>query len=187
VSTPSDQRLSPLAPRAAELRRAFDSSFAEPPPGETAPHEDLLAIRLTGDRYLVRLTEISGVFMDPVVTPVPSPLSELRGFMGLRGAIVPVYALGMLLGYPASDRQRGLLVPVGPAPIGLAIDGFDGHRRLPRDSLVADPTAAGGRSVHLWGAAPLEGSLRPIINLPSVLTAVSERARAAIRKRSDER
>ena len=51
---------------ADELRRAFDRSFAEAPGGapEADALESLLAIRVGGDPYALRLSEIAGLFAD---------------------------------------------------------------------------------------------------------------------------
>jgi len=44
------------------------------------------------------MAEVSGLFADKKVTRLPSPVSELSGIAGLRGAVLPVYDLAMLLG-----------------------------------------------------------------------------------------
>src|SRR5215218_10100104 len=86
--------------RAAELREAFDRSFAQLATSEADVVESLLGIRIGTDPYGLRLGELSGLFADKKITRLPSPVSELLGIAGFRGAVLPVYDLGMLLGCP---------------------------------------------------------------------------------------
>ena len=86
------------ADRVTELRDAFDRSFAQAPSTEAAAVENLLAIRVGAHPYALRMAEVSGLFADKKVTRLPSPVSELSGIAGLRGAVLPVYDLAMLLG-----------------------------------------------------------------------------------------
>ena len=57
--------------RIAELRDAFDSAFARTPLLAADDHEDLLAIRVGGNSYAVRLSEVSGLYADKLVTALP--------------------------------------------------------------------------------------------------------------------
>ena len=162
--------------RAAELRRAFDRSFALAPPteSETAVVENLLTVRVGPHAYVLRLAEVSGLFADKQVTWLPSAVAELLGIAGLRGAVFPVYDLGMLLGCARADRPRWLLVTAA-APVGLAFDGFDGYLTLPSDAIIPDIRAE-ARQRHVREVVRTVDLTRPLISLASVLESIKNRA-----------
>src|SRR5690606_4254187 len=55
----------------AELRRAFDASFAAPPRDADTSGELVLAIRAAGQSYVIRLRDIDGVHECRKVVPLP--------------------------------------------------------------------------------------------------------------------
>jgi purine-binding chemotaxis protein CheW len=157
----------------AELRRTFDQTFAEAPQTDAALHDDLLAIRIGNDPYAVPLREIAGLFADRRVTWLPGSVAELCGLVGLRGAILPVYDLGALFGYPRGAAPRWLLVLAHTA-VALAFERFDGHLRVPRGAIFTVPersVAAG--SLHVHDVVRTETFMRPVIHVPSVLEAIA--------------
>jgi purine-binding chemotaxis protein CheW len=168
-----------LAGRAEALRHAFDRSFATAHAVATQARDDLLAIRLGDDRYAIRVDGIGGLFADRQVTPLPGPLSELLGIAGLRGALIPVYDLRLLLGYPGGGTPRWLVLATAGAPLGLAFDHLEGHLHLPRSAITvaARPDAA---ARHVREVAQTADGARPIVNLPSLLAAITRRADPAM-------
>lgn len=122
---------SDLRARLDELKLRFDTAFAEPPPGAAESFEDLLVIALAGERYLLRLREIEGLYLDRAITRVPSPLPDLLGVTDFRGELVAVYDLGALLGYPRAQAARYLARMPGRG-VGFAFARFEGHLRLTR-------------------------------------------------------
>lgn len=165
------------AGRALALKRAFDDTFGEPAITDRAPLDDLLAIRV-GDRpFALRLSEVAGVHADRAVTSLPTMVTELMGIMTVRGALVPVYDLASLLGWPTSTRARWLVIAAG-APVGLAFDRLDGHLRVPRHTITAHENADPSR--HMQEIVQLEDGARPIISLASVLDAIASRVRPAV-------
>jgi purine-binding chemotaxis protein CheW len=162
--------------RALELRQAFDRSFSLTPKTEAdaAIAQNLLAIRLGPHAYALRLAEVSGLFVDKRITWLPSPIQELLGVAGLRGALLPVYDLGMLLGYARAAAPRWLLVTAG-VPVGLAFDGFDGHLSVPAGSIATEVRSdAAGR--HLREVVQAIDLPRPVLSLASVLESIRNRA-----------
>jgi len=153
------------------LRQAFDRSFAEAPRGAVNDSEALLAIRLGADPYALRLSEITGVYADKCVSPLPSAVRELLGVAAFRGVILPVYDLRSLLGYAAAPAQRWMMV-AAKRPVAFAFDAVDGHERVARGAIA---TAAEGHNEHVRDV--VRGRhFRPIIWLTSVLAAVERRA-----------
>ena len=161
--------------RLEELKRSFDRSFAEAPRQEAAQVEDLLCIRIAGDAYAVRLSETSGIHVDRKVVGLPSPVPELLGMAGFRGSVIPVFDLGAWLGYGlTSDTFRWMLLVGTNEIIGLAFQGFDGHLRTTQYDLARQETTEPMRQ-HVREVVSIEGIIRPIINLDSVVQAVKRR------------
>src|SRR5437764_764516 len=83
---------------AAELRATFDQTFGLPFLSQGADRrEDLLAIRLAGNAYAIKVREISGLANNRKIIALPSAIPELLGIAGIRGELVPVYSLAALM------------------------------------------------------------------------------------------
>ncbi len=166
--------------RLAALRAAFDLSFAEPPLPPTAQIEDLLIVQVGGRPYAIRVSEISGLFADRSITPVPGPIPELLGVAGFRGSIVAVYDLGLLLGHGPSPTPRWLVLDSGSPVLGLAFNSIDGHLRAPAGSIAlatldgADANGARGSAHEVVHTA--EG-VRPVLGIVAVRAAIEARTR----------
>jgi chemotaxis signal transduction protein len=158
--------------RVAELRAGFNRSFAEPPRRHDDEFDELLAIRAGERRYALRLRQTSGLYSDRKVTPLPGPIPALLGVAGFSGTIVPVYDLGALLGHPVAETPRWLAVAAGTPAVALAFHDLDGHVRVPTRSIIGE-TAGHGLRDCVRGMVPLPGGTRPIIDVPSVRTAVN--------------
>jgi purine-binding chemotaxis protein CheW len=168
-----------IAGRAAELRLAFDRSFAEAPRAEPVRLEDLLAFRVAGDPYAVRLADTRGLFADRKIVRLPSPARELLGVAGFRGAVVPVYDLRALLGYPAAEAPRWLFLAAHASAVGLAFDRFDGQLRVPSAAIVAGAPGEALRP-HVREVLRAHDLTRSILDVFSVLEAVKTRSRQGV-------
>jgi len=161
---------------AAELRRAFDLSFASPPPGAAQEVEDLLAIRVAGDCYAIRLREIVGMIAGRRVIPVPSAALDLLGVAGIRGEVVPVFGLASILGYgQGSGPPRWMVLCGTEDPIALAFSDFDGYLRLPSSALHVDENLRAARE-HANQVASAEVGARAVINIPLVVATIRNRS-----------
>jgi purine-binding chemotaxis protein CheW len=161
--------------RTADLRRNFDQSFAAPIQADTRETIDFISIRLGGDAHAIRMTEIAGLFADVRITPCPSPIRELRGLAGFRGALTPVYDLALLLGYPMSSA-RWMVLTEGRT-LALAFDEFDGHFRVEPAAVASQQ---GSSSSPLVRAIAQQADLAwPVIDIPTVVAAITARAAAA--------
>jgi chemotaxis signal transduction protein len=129
--------------RAAELRREFDQAFAAPRVAIDADTVDLLAVRIAGTGFAIRLLELSSLLSGRKVVPVPSHRKALVGLAGIRGAVAPVYSLAQALGYDGTSAARWLGICGSSDPIALALDDVDGFLRVRRSDVHR---AAGTRS-----------------------------------------
>jgi purine-binding chemotaxis protein CheW len=159
--------------RAAALRQAFDASFAQAPVVAARAAHDLLALTVGGDGYVIAIQEIAGLAVDRPLTPLPTPVPELTGLAALRGAIVPVYDLALLLGYPRPASARWLAVAAG-APLALAFERFDGYVRRPAADITFE-AADGIRGGHVRAIARADGWARPVVTVHAVLETIRQR------------
>jgi chemotaxis signal transduction protein len=163
----------PSSATAFELGRAFDRTFAEARRFGAVVLDDLLAVRLGPDAYALRLSEIAGLFSNKKITRLPGRVPALIGIAGFRGAILPVYDLALLIGYPSTAAPQWL-VTAASAPVAFAFDGFDGHLRLSRDAISAHGDASRPSQSHVRELARTPGQALPIVHIPSVLDAIKQ-------------
>jgi chemotaxis signal transduction protein len=165
---------SSIAERAAELRLAFDRGFAEPAGLGRGTREALLAVRVDTQPFAISLSEISGLFADKKVTPVPGSHAALRGIAGFRGAIVPVYDLQILLGHTATSGTATprWLVVAAAAPVALAFTAFEQQIRAARSAFLPQPSGAEARG-YIREFVRTRKFSGPLLHLPSVLEAIN--------------
>jgi chemotaxis signal transduction protein len=163
-----------LAETARHLGRAFDAGFATEPPADRPVTEDLLAVEIGGQSYAVPLSEVAGVFKDRRVTLLPSPVPGFLGVAGIRGSIVAVYDLPALLGHSPAASRRWLLLAKAE-PVGFAFDTFEGQLSVPPQHVVA--SRADGTRRHVKRAVSVGDRLRYVVDVASVVEAISSRAR----------
>ena len=153
------------------LRRAFDEAFADARGVADADVEDFLAIEVGGAPYAVRVSEVAGLYRNRTISPLTSRTPHLLGMIGVRGALVPVFDLGALLGHPDRQAPRWLVLARGGAAVGLAFDNLETHLRLPaRD--VSRPGEGASVRLHIGGVVRTGGTVRPIVRIESVLGAI---------------
>jgi purine-binding chemotaxis protein CheW len=156
-----------MTEHAAELRREFDRGFGLPIQIDLTPKESLLTIRVGGQAFAIRLSEISSLFADKKVTPVPGGHPALRGIAGFRGNIMPVYDLAALIRFPRARSPRWLVI-ARAAPVALAFDAFDGQVRIAADAILTRTSSPEmqGYGRDFVSAPEFSG---PIVDLPSVV------------------
>jgi purine-binding chemotaxis protein CheW len=82
-----------------------------------------LAFRLGGARYAIDAEKVMEVIRTPVITRVPHGFAALAGIANLRGAPLPVIALGRLVGgASATGEGRRVIVYDHGEPLGLLVD-----------------------------------------------------------------
>lgn len=114
----------------AELRRAFDGSFAVPPATQRPDDQALLAIRAGSAPLAMSIRDIVGVSRCPAVTRLPSAQPALIGLAGLRGSLVTVYSIASLVGERPGAHRWLVLTAADPA-MGLSFDELIGYERAP--------------------------------------------------------
>ncbi len=169
--TPHDEQH--LIQRVLLLRESFDRGFALPLSTRDGTHSDFLTVRVGGDPYALRLSELLGLAADKKIVAMPSRAHAMLGLAGFRGAITPVFDLGRLLGYPAANAPRWIALAGERTQVGLAFELFEAHLRLSDAALFrnSESDRAGVRGALSDGALT-----RPILHLPTLLSMIEERA-----------
>jgi chemotaxis signal transduction protein len=163
---------------AAELRNAFDRARAIPFSSQAVERmESLLGVRVCGDAYAIRISEISGLANARKVVELPSAIPELLGVAGVRGVLVPVYSLSALLGYNAEAAQGRWLVLCGTEePVGLALNDFEGYVMVSSAKIYnAEPTDVA--HTHAKHVVHTADRVRAVISIPRIREMIQTRCR----------
>ena len=162
--------------KAAELREEFDRTFALSPTAQGEEgFESLLAIRVAGNAYAVRLSEISGLVNNRKTVPFPSPIPEFLGVAGIRGELVAVYSLAALLGCGLTgDTPRWLMICRPHDPVGLAFPEFESFLRISPSAIHPARRGEGLRD-HVTEVVRASATVRAVLSIPSMLQAIKGR------------
>jgi chemotaxis signal transduction protein len=160
---------------AAELRQAFDASFAQPAIVSFDDREVLLDVLVGTAPYAIRVSDIRGLVADVKVAPLSTAVHGLLGVAGVRGAIVAVYDLASFLGQGESPSIPRWMVIGRTLPIGLAFHTLSGHLLVDRPQVVRQVSG----TAHVQEVALLNGRTTPIVALASIADSVTSRVDAA--------
>jgi purine-binding chemotaxis protein CheW len=163
------EALAQLADRAAQLRREFDLTFAQPAIAAGDVRERLLAIRMGAEKVALRLKDISGLFAGKAITPIPNSGGALLGLAAFRGAILPVFDLQYLVSKAPCAAPRFLVV-AATAPAAFGFEAMEGHILAAPDDI--GPHRAHGPHSLAKDFVRANGAVRPVIQLSSVLEAI---------------
>jgi chemotaxis signal transduction protein len=166
-----------LEHKLAVLRREFEQSFARSAGGTQQATLDFLTIRVAGDSYALRLSEVRSLHAERKLVAVPSPLPELLGLSGFRSVLTPVYDLAQLLGYGFQPPLRSLIVAENASPVAFAFGGFDAHLRVPPEAVSA-PESLPGTAAGVHGAVLSAGRALPLLDLPALIAGIARRIKA---------
>ena len=170
-----------LQTRLSRLKQTFDGSFTAALNPRAEQSEDLLAIELAGQPFALRARELSGLYVERAVTPLPAAPAELHGLAAVRGELVAVYDLAVLLGYARAEAPRFLVLGKSPA-LAFAFAKLDGHLRVPRSSI--SPTD-GAREPWFAEVMREPDRTRPILELAVLAASLEQRLRSAAPKEDE--
>lgn len=173
-----------LGEKARALREEFDRSFALPVHSDFAEWEDLLAIRVHGDGYLLRVLEISRLDAARNILRLPGSPPALLGLAGIRAALIPVWDLSVLLGYGATpagsftargdgDDRRWLALVAGETPWALGFESFEGYFRVPRADMRPKHENASA-TAFVRQICPCQGEVLPVLCCPLMAESIIE-------------
>ena len=167
---------SAIAGKAVELRNVFDRSRAIPSSARAVEQvEGMLSIRVSGDPYAIRVSEISGLANDRKVVAFPSSIPELLGVAGIRGGLISVYSLAALLGYSKeADQARWLVLCGAEEPIGLAFAAFEGYLAVPLAQMYATDRRDVARA-HVKHVLRSADQVCAVVSIPDILESIKRR------------
>ena len=168
--------VSTLYDTAADLQGAFDRSCTLPPnSGGIEQTENLLLIRMAGDRYALRVRQIDGLASNRAIVPLPGAVPEMLGVAGISSGLVSVYSLAALLGYPPEPNEDRWLALCGKENrIGLAFSELEGYRRIPAAHVYAAGQEDAMRG-HVKEIAQTADLVRAIVNIPLIMEIIRSR------------
>jgi purine-binding chemotaxis protein CheW len=153
------------------MRRAFDATFAAPPAATVRAEKQMLAVRIAGAGYAIRLAELAGLVAAKRIVPLPGRAPALLGVVGIRGGLVPVYSLAAVL---AEEAEHGppswLVLCPGEQPLALAFAELEGHLRVAASDFHALDARAFGTQVVRVGRES-----RAVISIPAVVETITRR------------
>jgi chemotaxis signal transduction protein len=157
-----------IVDKVTALRLAFDKAFAEAP-REAIKTRDVLAIRVAGEPYAMRVEDIASLARGRRIVSLPSRRTEVLGLATLGGNLVSVHSIAILLGHGKDDGDAPWLVQCGEG-VALAFGQLERLWRVPLDEVIA---GADSPARHVSGAVELEGRARPIVDVRSILAAIN--------------
>ena len=163
---------------AAQLRQAFDRTFALAPSLASPGVEDLLTLRVAGDPYAIRLLDIAAIVTQRRVVSVPAVTPDLLGLAGIHGGIVPVFGLSSILGYGPDPGSPQWMVLCGfEEPIALAFSDFEGHLQLPSSAIYADENFRTPREnvKYVNHVASTSNGVRAVISISLIVATIRNR------------
>jgi purine-binding chemotaxis protein CheW len=164
-----------LLERVAELRDAFDRSFAMPTGNRAEVRRMFLVLAVGAERYAIALDAILGIEKHRKIVPLPLHAPGLMGLAGFRGQLVPVFSLAALLrAAEATEPSPWLVFCKGPTPMALAFDQFAGSERV-AGSDIYTTEAKEGLSPLATQTVRIGTMNLPILDIPSVAAAARQR------------
>jgi purine-binding chemotaxis protein CheW len=134
------QKVSPE--RRREVLGARARALAESRHEERQEVLSVLAFQVGGERYAVRIEHVDHVLEARGIASLPGAPGHVLGALVSRSRVVPVLDLRQLLGLEGggmSDLGKVVVVELGEECFGLAAEGVEGRKELPRTELSQPP------------------------------------------------
>lgn len=158
----------PVAVSAAGMRREFDEAFAAPIRNADENREQLILIQTAGEKFAVRMRDITGLAKLKRITMLPSPAPALLGITGVRGALYAAYDLAALLGLTSTGNERAWMLLANPEmPVGLVFDQLEGQIDIVGTRLNDRIEAASHK--HIRQVAKVDSDYRAVIDVTALV------------------
>ncbi len=115
--------------------------------------QQLVIFSLGGEQYALPITDVNEIIRYTEPRSVVSASAWIRGVIGLRGKIVPIYDLGARLGLPVDTvPEEIVIVDCADSQVGIMVDDVDEVITVSAEQLDEMP---GGGSDCVQGIAKL--------------------------------
>ena len=119
--------------------------------------QQLVIFSLAGEQYALPITDVNEIIRYTEPRSVVSASAWIRGVIGLRGKIVPIYDLAARLGLSVdADPEEIVIVDCGDQQVGIMVDDVDEVITVGSDQLNDMP---GGGSDCVLAIAKLDERL----------------------------
>ncbi len=156
----------------AELRHAFDASFARPLATGQEEHEELLLLRVNQTFPCLRIAQVALISRCPPLTPLPCRQAALAGLAGVRGNVVAAYRLASLIGEAPSKTEGLMLTAAEDRTAAFLYDELVGYARVPVSSIHTSRDSA-RRASEL---VTIGERTHSIISMPTLLESIRTNA-----------
>ena len=105
--------------------------------------QQLVVFSLGSEEYALPIGAVHEIIRFTEPRSVASDVPWIRGVIGLRGKIIPIYDLAARLGLPVADAEPGkiVIVETGTGQAGVIVDEVEEVLTVTTDQLEAVPTA----------------------------------------------
>ena len=142
--------------------------------------QQLVVFSLAGEEYALPIGAVHEIIRFTEPRSVASEADWIRGVIGLRGKIIPIFDLGARLQLATGDREPGkiVIVEAGTSQVGVMVDDVEEVLTVTSDQLEPLPTD-GGEVIE--AVAKIEDRLVILLNADGLFArpAAEDRAAAA--------
>ena len=158
--------------RAGSRGPAFAS--ATPEATQQAGVRQLVTFHLDGEEFAVEILKVQEIIRRIDTTRVPNAPDFVEGVINLRGKVVPVICLRKRFGLPDRDKSnaslnRIVVVEVGGAVAGLAVDSVSEVLRIPEDTIEPPPRLVKVDRDYVSGVGKLQDRLLMLLDVDKIL------------------
>jgi purine-binding chemotaxis protein CheW len=110
---------------------------------DTATSQQLVVFSLGAEEYALPIAAVSEIIRFTEPRSVASEVAWIRGVIGLRGKIIPIFDLAARLELPGADSEPGKIVilETGTDQVGVMVDEVEEVLTVVSDQLEPVPTA----------------------------------------------
>jgi purine-binding chemotaxis protein CheW len=150
-------------------------SSSEPDGDEEAVSDELqlVSFDVAGQEYAIAIEDVQEIVQIPeTIIHIPHSAPHVMGVMTLRSRLLPLVSLSRMFGLPdraLDDKSRIVVLTLGSASVGMAVDGVSEVLRVPKTVVDAMPAllASEGDLSEISEICRLDGGKR----LVSIITA----------------
>ena len=110
---------------------------------DTTTSQQLVVFSLGSEEYALPIAAVSEIIRFSEPRSVASEVAWIRGVIGLRGKIIPIFDLAARLELPGADSEPGKIVilETGSDQVGVMVDEVEEVLTVTSDQLEEVPTA----------------------------------------------
>ena len=110
---------------------------------DTSTSQQLVVFSLGAEEYALPIAAVSEIIRFSEPRSVASEVAWIRGVIGLRGKIIPIFDLAARLELPGTDSEPGKIVilETGTDQVGVMVDEVEEVLTVESDQLEPVPTA----------------------------------------------